>query len=131
MKQVFLALMLIALPVVGFSGFQVYVRSASAATASTGLGDLSPLKTIIADVQTLAAKGDMAAAAKRITDFESAWDEGQTAIRPLNASYWGNIDQASDAALKAVRAPAPVPDTVKTSLATLMAELTDPTKPPQ
>jgi len=129
MKQVLLALMLIALPVAGFSGFQVYVKSASA--ASTGLGDLSPLKTIIADVQTLADKGDMAAAAKRITDFESAWDEGETAIRPLNAGYWGNIDQASDAALKAVRAPAPVPDKVKTSLAMLMAELTDPTKPPQ
>ena len=129
MKQILLALLLTVVPVAAFSAFQVYARSANTSVAVAGLGDLSSLKTVIADVQALAAKGDLAAAAKRITDFESAWDHGQTAIRPLNPTYWGNIDSASDAALKAIREPLPAVAKVKTTLAALMAALTDPSVP--
>ena len=129
MKQLLLALLLIATPVAVFTGFEVYARSGAVATA--GLGDLSALKTIIADVQALAEKGDMAGAAKRITDFESAWDLGQTSIRPLNPTYWGNIDQASDEALAAVRNAKATKDTVKQPLANLMTELSDPSHPAQ
>lgn len=126
LKHVLLAIVLIAVPVAGFTGFQVYARTS--VVADSGLGDLSPLKAIIADVQALAAKGDLAGAAKRITDWESAWDAGETAIRPLNKSYWSNIDDASDAALKALRAPKPSTDEVTKTLAALMAALTDPSK---
>ena len=126
-KQVLLAAVLVAVPVAGFfTGFQVYARTTVVAAA--GLGDLSSLKVIIADAQTLAAKGDLVGASKRITDWESAWDAGETAIRPLNQTYWGNIDQASDAALKALRAPKPSPDAVNKTLAALMAALNDPSK---
>jgi hypothetical protein len=125
-KQVLLAAVLVAVPVAGFTGFQVYARTTVVAAA--GLGDLSSLKVIIADAQTLAAKGDLVGASKRITDWESAWDAGETAIRPLNQTYWGNIDQASDAALKALRAPKPLPDAVSKTLAALMAALNDPSK---
>ena len=126
LKHVLLAIVLIAVPVAGFTGFQVYARTS--VVADSGLGDLSPLKAIIADVQALAAKGDLAGAAKRITDWESAWDAGETAIRPLNKTYWSNIDDASDAALKALRAPKPSADEVTKTLAALMAALTDPSK---
>ena len=125
-KQVLLAVALIAVPVAGFSGFEVYARST--VVADSGLGDLSPLKAIIADVQALAAKGDLVGAAKRITDWESAWDAGETAIRPLNKAYWGNIDAASDDALKALRSPKPSSDEVTKTLAALMAALNDPSK---
>ena len=125
-KQILLATVLIAVPVSAFTGFQVYARST--AVASSGLGDLSSLKAIIADVQALAAKGDLTAAAKRITDWESAWDAGQTAIRPLNPTYWGNIDAASDDALSALRAPKPLLDQVTKTLAALMAALSDPSR---
>ena len=77
----------------------------------------------------MAAKGDLTAAAKRITDYESAWDEGETAIRPLNPTYWGNIDQASDAALKAMRESSPSADKVKKTLVALMAVLNNPAQP--
>ena len=129
MKQVLLAIALIVAPVAAFTGFQVYARHASAAT--TGLGDLSSFKTIISDVQVMAAKGDLAAAAKRITDYESAWDQGETAIRPLNPVYWGNIDGASDAALKAIREANPSADKVNKTLAALMATLNNPAQPAQ
>ena len=128
MKQILLAIVLIAMPVAAFTGYEVYARSTT--VASSGLGDLSSLKTIIADVQALAAKGDLGAAAKRITDWESAWDAGETAIRPLNPTDWGNIDAASDAALGALRAKAPSPDNVNSALAALMATLNDPSTAP-
>lgn len=129
MKQIFLAIALIALPVAMFSGFEMY-SSTHAEAAPAGLGDMSAFKTIVGDAQALADKGDMAATAKRMTDWESAWDQAAKAIRPLNQAQWGNIDAASDAALDAVRAAPPVPDAVKTALAALMAELNDPSKAP-
>ncbi|MGO4643300.1 hypothetical protein AB4Z43_33280 [Mesorhizobium sp. 2RAF45] len=124
MRQILLAIALIVAPVAAFTGFELYVNNAPAKTA--GLGDLSSFKTIIADVQALAAKRDIAAAAKRITDYETAWDQAETAIRPLNQDYWNNIDAASDAALKAVRQPSPSPDKVNKTLAALMAVLNNP-----
>ncbi len=129
MKQIILAVVLIAVPVAAFSGFQVYASSTRSANAPAGLGDLSALKTIIADVQASVAKGDMAAARSRITDFEAAWDQGETAIRPMNPTYWGNIDSAADAALSSIRKSTPAPDVVKSTLAGLMATLDDPSKP--
>lgn len=108
MRQILLALILIAIPVGGFSAFQVYARNtASAAGPAASLGDLSPFQAIVGDVQTLVSKGDVAGARKRITDYESEWDSAETAIRPLNQEQWGMIDDASDAALKAVRASDP------------------------
>lgn len=129
MKQFFLAIALIAAPVAAFSGFELYANATQAKTA--GLGDLSSFKKIIADVQVLVAKGDLPGAAKRITDYETAWDQAQTAIRPLNPNEWNNIDAASDDALKALRQTNPSPDKVSKTLAALMAVLNSPAKPAQ
>ena len=90
MKQILLAVALIAVPVIGFTGFTMYNAQASATAAS--LGDLSPMKTIITDVQKIAATGDFAAAEKRITDFETAWDDSASAMRALDPNAWGNVD---------------------------------------
>jgi hypothetical protein len=129
MKQLLLAMILVAVPVALFGGYEIY--SASIVTAAPRrLGDLGNFKVIISDVQKLAEKGDIPAAAKRITDFETAWDQAETAIRPLNQTEWGNIDLAADGALKAVRAANPQPSRVQATLATLMAELNDPSKAP-
>ena len=129
MKQLLLAIVLIAIPVALFTGYEMYAVGTVQA-AGTGLGDLSNFKTIIADVKALVDKGHMAAAAKRITDFETAWDQAETAIRPLNQVQWGNIDQASDGALSVVRSSKPDAARAKDALATLMAELDDPSKAP-
>jgi hypothetical protein len=130
MRQIFLAVALIVAPVAAFTGFELlYASNAPAETA--GLGDLSSFKTIIADVQTLAAKGDLTAAAKRITDYETSWDQAEAAIRPLNLTYWNNIDAASDAALKALRQSVPSADKVNKTLVALMAVLNNPAQPTQ
>jgi hypothetical protein len=127
MKQILLATVLIIAPVAAFTSF--HMVTASNAAVTSGLGDLSTFKTIVADVQSKADAGDLKAAAARITDWETAWDHGQTAIRPLNPEYWGNIDAASDAALASLRASPPATATVKAALASLMATLNDPSKP--
>lgn len=129
MKQLFLAIVLIAVPVAIFSGYEIYA-SGSAQAAQTGLGDMSAFKAIIADAEALADKGDMPGTAQRMTDWESAWDQAETAIRPLNQAQWGNVDEASDAALHAARQASPAADKLKAALATLMAELNDPSKTP-
>ncbi|AGB73909.1 MULTISPECIES: hypothetical protein [Rhizobium] len=127
MRQIFLVIALIAVPVAAFTGFELYANNAPANAAD--LGDLSSFKAIIADVQTLASKGDLSAAAKRITDYETAWDQAETAIRPLNPNDWNNIDTASDAALKALRQSSPSVDRVNKTLAALIAVLNNPAQP--
>ncbi|MGZ2487332.1 hypothetical protein ACVITL_005917 [Rhizobium pisi] len=124
MRQIFLAIALIAAPVAAFTSYELYANSVPAKT--TDLGDLSSFKAIVVDVQSLASKGDLSAAAKRITDYEAAWDQAETAIRPLNPNDWNNIDAASDAALKALRQSAPSADKVNKTLAALMAVLNNP-----
>ena len=129
MKQVFLAIVLIAVPVAVFSSYELYAGN-TAVAAERGLGDLSTFKTIIAGVQALADKGDFPAAARRITDYETAWDGAETANRPLNQTQWGNIDSANDAAFSAIRKRKPDAVAVKDALGTLMATLNDPSKAP-
>lgn len=126
MKQLLLAIILVLVPVAAFAGFHIVV--APSASSTTGLGDLTALKTIVADVQGHVAKGDMAGAAARMTDYEGAWDQGQTSIRPLNPVYWGNVDAASDGAIKALREPHPSADKAKATLSALMTSLDDPSK---
>ena len=129
LKQILLAVALIALPVGMFSGYELYTTHGAAA-AQTGLGDLTTFKAIVADVEAMVDKGDIPGAAKRITDYETAWDQAETAIRPLNQTQWGNIDSANDAAFSTIRKSKPDPVAVKDALATLMATLNDPSKAP-
>lgn len=128
MKQILLAVALILVPVAAFTGFNLYWSHATVLAAS--LGDISPFKTIISDVQAAAASGDLAAAETRITDFETAWDDAASTMRPLNTDAWANIDDAADAALAALRTGSPDAGQVASTLATLMGELNDPTVAP-
>ena len=125
MKQILLATALILAPVGAFTAFQVAFVGSAQADAS--LGDLSPMKAIIADVQKIAATGDFAGASTRITDWETAWDNAEAGMRPLNPDAWGKIDAASDAALKSLRKGTPSAATVTPALAALLAALNNPT----
>ncbi len=128
MKQFLLATVLIAIPVAGFSAFQVYLAPVATAEAAqpASLGDLSGLKAIIVDVQGIVKTGDMKAAEARITDFETAWDKDQDTMRPKNKAAWGTVDDAADAALHALRAKQPDADQVNKTLAGLVTTLDNP-----
>ncbi len=124
MKQIFLALILIAVPVAIFTSIEMYL--VPHAVPMVNLGDLTELKTIVTDTQTIAKSGDLVAAEKRITDFETAWDEGEARLRPLNAEAWGVIDSAADKAIRALRARAPDVAKVTETLSGLNAAIDNP-----
>ena len=120
MKQVLLAIALMALPIAGFTGYTVYANQATAGTqVAAGIGDTTIFSTIITDVQGLADKGDIAGAKTRITDFELAWDENAKGLRPMDPATWGKIDGAADTAMKAVRSGTPDTAAIKVALADL------------
>lgn len=128
MKQILLAILLIAAPVAGFSSFQVYFNTTPASAGQAILGDLSSMQTVVKDTMTIAETGDLALAEKRIADFETLWDNGEPTLRPMNKDAWSNVDAASDAALKALRAKTPGAASVKQKLMALLAALADPSK---
>ena len=134
MRNLLLSAALVAAPVALFAAGYTFVSpiasSASSQAAGASLGDMAPFKTIVTDVQGLANKGDMAGAKARITDFESAWDEAEPTMRPMNKSAWGNVDDAADTALSAVRAGTPDPAGVRTALDQLQAALANPDQGP-
>ncbi|MDB5657384.1 MAG: putative signal peptide protein [Tardiphaga sp.] len=125
MKQLLLAAALIALPVAAFTGFSVYQARAgvSANAPAASLGDLSAFSAIIIDVKSLADRGDLVAAKARIKDFEIAWDQSEPGLKPMNPAHWGEIDDAADAALSALRAKKPDAATVNETLVLLLATL--------
>ncbi len=131
MKQFLLALVLIAIPVAAFTGFEMKFSSKSAVAAgTTSLGDMAKLKAIIADVQSIEDKGDLVGAEKRIRDFETAWDVASKTMRGLNKDDWGHVDDAADAAMSDLRDAKPDAAKVKATLAALMDALNDPSKAP-
>jgi hypothetical protein len=120
LSHIALAACLFALPVVGMATF--VLPSAAAATMSE-LGDLSTMRSIVADTQALVASQDAAAAKAKVTEFETAWDQAASDLRGKSAPKWNAIDIAADAALDAVRNDAANADA---SLIALLAQLDNP-----
>ena len=138
MRNLFLSIALVIVPVgvfaVGYTLLSPAPPAAQTAQADTGpsLGDMSSFATITADVQRLAGTGDLAAAQTRISDLETAWDDQEKTLRPLNTTSWGNVDVAIDNALSALRASTPDQREVDTTLASVQITLADPagSRPP-
>ncbi len=125
MKQILLAATLIALPVGVFTAYTLVASqtTASATTVAAGLGDLSAMRTIVTDTQTIAAKGDFAGAKARIKDFELTWDDNEKGLKPLDGVQWHLIDDAADTAFTEIRASKPDQAAVNSALAALSASL--------
>jgi hypothetical protein len=65
--------------------------------------DLNELRTISQDTLDLVAGGDQSTATTRITDLETAWDDAQPRLEPLDETAWTFLDSEIDDALSAVR----------------------------
>lgn len=95
------------------------LQSTPPANASgPALGDLSPFKTITADILILVKAGNLPAATKRIKDLETRWDD---AARARSPSSWKTVDQGIDRALSELRASKPVAATSAQSLQNLLS----------
>lgn len=103
-----------------------FVIAPAFAVTVSELGDLSALSAIATDTLTIAKTGDLKAAEKRITDFESAWDQAAGTMQPLSPEKWHAVDAAADAAIDGLRAGSPVQADVETALTGLIAELDNP-----
>lgn len=118
--QLAFAACLIATPIATTAHFVV---PATAAATASALGDLSAMRTIVADAQALVAAKDAAAAKARITEFQTTWDQAANDLRGKDSSKWDAVDLAADAALDAVRNDAPTADATLTAL---LAQLDNP-----
>lgn len=128
MRNFLLTVALIAAPTTAFFAYRSfsYTAPVMAATEAPSLGDMSAFTAITTDVQALVAKGELAAAATRITDLETAWDDAEKTLRPINTAAWDNIDGTTDDALTALRAGTPDAAHVKQTLDTLISTLANP-----
>lgn len=122
MKKWPLLLAVLATPVLLAPTFD----TAYAGQSMSRLGDLTSLETIASNTLVLVDKGDFKAAKKRITDFETAWDKAEPAMRPKNIDEWGVIDDAADAAITSLRASKPNAADAKTTVSALIGTLKNP-----
>ena len=125
MKRLILASFLASAIVVGTIA-AVATVTAGHALAAGPLGDLSSLQAIVSDVQSIAKTGDFAKAQTRITDFETLWDKDEEMMKPINKKAWHHVDDAADAALKALRTKKPEASEVSNTLSALAAALDSP-----
>ena len=123
MRQVFLAVALIATAIGMFALGRAFLPGQSPAAL---LGDLAPLQAIVTDVHQIAQTGDLPAAAARINDLETGWDDAEPTMRPLNLDAWGRVDGAIDTALRALRSNTPDPAAVDSALVAVTTAMADP-----
>jgi uncharacterized membrane-anchored protein len=93
------------------------------ATVDFPADDVAQFRGISQDTLGLINNGDQAGAAARITDLESAWDDAQSRLEPLNETAWTFLDSEIDDALSAVRAKTPNSADEQQALGALIASL--------
>ncbi|WP_077087781.1 hypothetical protein [Mycobacterium rhizamassiliense] len=85
--------------------------------------EIAKFRVIAQDTLGKVRGGDQRGARDRITDLETAWDEAEPNLRPMDGAAWSVLDRQTDAALSAVRAGHPDPATETRALNTLLDSL--------
>jgi uncharacterized membrane-anchored protein len=78
-------------------------QAAVSISTTKPLGDLSAFRQIAEDMLGLVRTGDLSGAKSRAGDLESAWDNAQARLRPMNPEKWTLMDDAIDDVLRKVR----------------------------
>ena len=85
--------------------------------------EITKFRIIAQDTLSRVQAGDQAAATARIKDLETAWDDDEATLRPMDETAWTVLDGRIDNVLKAVRASKPDPATETQTLTALMTAL--------
>jgi uncharacterized membrane-anchored protein len=93
------------------------------ATAKFPPVETAKFRTITQDTLAKVQGGDQAGATARIKDLETAWDDDQGTLQPLDDTGWTVLDGQIDDVLTALRAKSPDPATEKHALTTLLTSL--------
>ena len=93
------------------------------AIANFPAADIAALRTITQDTLDLVVSGDQGGARTRITDLETAWDDAQPTLEPLDETAWTFLDSEIDDVLSAVRAGNPDPAAEQEALTALNTSL--------
>jgi uncharacterized membrane-anchored protein len=105
------------------SSVSATVAPGQSATAHFPAAEVAKLRTIAADSLAMVQAGDQTAATARIKDLETAWDQDQSTLQPLDDTSWTVLDGQIDRVLKALRASNPDPATETQTLTTLLTSL--------
>ena len=91
------------------------------ADSAKPLGDLSAFRKIAEEMLQKVNAKDSPAAKSKAADLETAWDNAQAKLRPMNAEKWTQMDNAIDDVLKKVRAAQPDATASAASINSLIA----------
>ena len=100
---------------------QLQKQAQASVTADRPLGDLSSFRKIAQDMERLVQSGDLAGARTRADDLETAWDNAQAVMQPMNPEKWTTMDDAIDLVLKKTRASSPSAADSNAALQSLLA----------
>jgi len=106
------------------NGAPVVQLTPQQAPANFPADDLATFRTISQDTLGLVTSADSAGAKARVTDLETAWDDAQSRLEPLDETAWTFLDSEIDHVLTAVRASNPKTSDEQQALGTLIASLT-------
>jgi hypothetical protein len=82
--------------------------------------EVTKFRTIAQDTLSKVQAGEQVAAKARITDLETAWDDDEATLRPMDETAWHALDAQIDNVLHAVRASQPDPSTETQTLTALL-----------
>ncbi|TIC79483.1 hypothetical protein E8D37_16925 [Nocardioides sp. GY 10127] len=97
--------------------------AAPAAAKDFPAASMADYRTITTDTLALVDQGDQAGAQTRITDLETAWDDDESTLQPMDCAAWTTLDGQIDDALTAVRASSPQQADEDQALRTLLTTL--------
>jgi uncharacterized membrane-anchored protein len=85
--------------------------------------EITKFRTIAQDTLSKVHAGDQAAATARVKDLETAWDDDESTLRPMDETTWHALDAEIDGVLQALRASKPDPATETQTLTALLNSL--------
>lgn len=89
------------------SGAPVEDLTPQQASANFSATDLAGFSTIAQDTLDLVTAGDQAGATARVGDLETAWDDAQPTLEPVDQTAWTFLDSQIDDVLSSVRSSSP------------------------